>query len=120
MGGGAVAKSVRGDHRNTGLIAEPHHHLAHHSRIDAGTTLADEQRGLPIAHYLVTHLEPRLQCPLSGHPERHHPLFIALTENPHYSCAGIDVACVGGAQLRDPDAAAVEDLNDRVIADGDG
>ena len=52
--------------------------------------------------------------------ERHGALLAALAEHPDHAPVVVDVVDVEAAQLADPDAGGVEQLQDRHVADAQG
>ena len=90
------------------------------ARADAGTAVAEEQRGAGAAAAGGQRGPPALEVgrerPGRGHAERDDALLVALARDPHGERAEVEVVDVGAARLRDAEGGAVEQLDDREVA----
>jgi hypothetical protein len=60
--------------------------------------------------------QPAVECPLGGDAVRHGAFLAALAEDPHHTPLAVDVVDVEAAELTDPDAGGVEQLQDGRVA----
>lgn len=120
--GHGVAKAMRaevGDIIDQGQrpVDEP----AHDAWIDAPPPVSHEERRTGgLGHQQVPILQPAFQGSGGRSAQRNRTLLVALAENPENPPVTIDVAEVQPAELRDPDAARIQNLNDRQVTLGSG
>lgn len=94
---------------------------AHDPRVNSPAPVSDEQRRSRTGgRQPVPVGQPAVECANGRSPQRDGPLLVTLAEHAQEPPVVVDVAGVEPAEFRDPDAAGVEDLNDRQVALGRG
>ncbi|BDZ58645.1 hypothetical protein GCM10025872_23020 [Barrientosiimonas endolithica] len=116
---GAVPQPVGSEVGRVGHVGEQLvHDLAHLPRVDPAAAPAEEDRGLALPrHELGTSAhQPGLDRLGGGHAERDGALLVALAGDAHRALVAIEVVDVEADELADPDAAGVEQLEHRAVA----
>ena len=117
-----MAQPVRGDVGSAARSRQALVHRAPHGpRVDPATSRAEEQRGSRVAG---VERRPATAGPLvQGHGRRttegHRALLVALAQHPDQPPVPIELVDIEPAQLDDPDAGCVEQLEHRHVADAD-
>lgn len=120
--GHGVAQAVRAEvggivDEGQGPVDEP----AHDAWINAPSTVShEERRAGSLGDQKVPTLQPAFKGSGGRPAQRNGTLLVALAQNPENAPVTIDVADVQPAQLRDPNAARVENLDDRQVTLGRG